>query len=442
MLRPLLTAIVLILLVTGSADAQQDSAKVSTTLPKVFLDCQARGCDDEYIRSELTWLNFVRDRSLASVHVLATSRGTASGGSELTVAFIGVAPGQTEADTIVQFTGSNATQSERRDLLTRVIGQGMLEFVDSTPLGGRLSVTYDAPESDAATQGTRGAEDPWNLWVFRVSGGTWFNGEESRKSTSMNGSFSASRITEGFKTILSLDGNYNENHYTLSDSATFASYRHGYSGEALFVKSLDEHWSFGVQANMSSSQTSNLDLGLRIGPAIEYDLFPYAESTRRQVIARYSVGVKSLQYDSLTIFDEISEVLPDHKFVLAAEATQPWGDVGGGIQFAQYLHDMSKYELNLEAGVSWRLAQGLNLNFDMGYSKIRDQINIRRGDASDEEVYLNLRQLETGYEYRGSVGISYTFGSIFSNVVNPRFSENTGGWFFGGGGGRGFRGFR
>jgi hypothetical protein len=191
-----------------------------------------------------------------------------------------------------------------------------------------------------------------------------------------------------------------------------------------------DHWSAGLQVNAASSVTSNLDLGLRVGPAIEYDLFPYSESTRRQVILRYSIGAKSLQYDSLTIYGEIRETLPDHRLVVAAEATQPWGQVYGSAQFSQYLHDLSKNELDVGVGLGWRIVRGLNLNFDIGYSRIRDQINIRRGDATDEDVFLHLRQLQTGYSYYGSIGVSYTFGSIFQNVVNPRFTRNTGGWFF------------
>ena len=27
-------------------------------LPRVFLDCQANGCDDDFMRTELTWMNF------------------------------------------------------------------------------------------------------------------------------------------------------------------------------------------------------------------------------------------------------------------------------------------------------------------------------------------------------------------------------------------------
>jgi len=404
--------------------------QASTDLPRVFLDCQANGCDTDFLRTELTWMNFVRDRTLARVHVLATGRGTSSGGDELTVAFIGLGDGVQPVDTIVQYSEQGATFAARRELLARVIAQGLMRFVTSTSLASRLTIQYQAPPVSAVVADTRGAADPWNLWVFRISGNSWFNGEEAYKSVSINGSVRASRITERFKTILSLNGNYNENHYTLSEGEKFASYRHGYSSEALFVQSVGEHWSLGVLANASSSVTSNLDLGLRLGPAIEYDVFPYSQSTRRQIVMRYSVGVKSLQYDSITIYEKTRETVPDHRLVVAAEATQPWGSVYGSAQFRQYLHDLTKNELDTGVGVSWRVARGLNLNFDVGYSRIRDQINIRRGDATDEDVFLHLRQLATGYSYYGSVGVSYTFGSFFQNVVNPRFTRNTGGWFF------------
>jgi len=428
LLRPALTFCAAVLLPTPLV-AQVAPDDANPELPRVFLDCQANGCDTDFLRTELTWLNFVRDRTLARVHVLATSRGTGSGGTELTVAFIGLGPGRQRADTIVQFSEQSATQAERRALLARVIAQGMIRYAAETPVASRLDIQYRAP-AIAMVSETRGAVDRWNLWVFRISGNARFNGEEVYKSSSINGSVRASRITEALKTSLSFNGNYNENHYTLSEGERFASYRHGFSGEALVVQSLTDHWSLGVQANASSSQTSNLDLGVRLGPAIEYDIFPYDQSTRRQVILRYSLGVKLLQYDSLTIYGETSEVRPDHKLVVEAEATQPWGDIGGGAQFSQYLHDPSKYQVNVGVGVSWRVVRGLNFNVNVGYSKIRDQINIKRGNASDEDVFLHLRQLETGYSYYGNVGLSYTFGSIFSNVVNPRFTRNTGDWFF------------
>jgi hypothetical protein len=40
---------------------------------------------------------------------------------------------------------------------------------------------------------------------------------------------------------------------------------------------------------------------------------------------------------------------------------------------------------------------------------------------------LRRKQLETSYNYYAYVGISYSFGSIFNNAVNPRFGSSGGG---------------
>ena len=59
----------------------------------------------------------------------------------------------------------------------------------------------------------------------------------------------------------------------------------------------------------------------------------------------------------------------------------------------------------------------------MNASRIRDQLSLPARGATDEEVLLRLRQLQSGYEYNVGVGVTYTFGSIFSSIVNPRFGQ-------------------
>ena len=49
---------------------------------------------------------------------------------------------------------------------------------------------------------------------------------------------------------------------------------------------------------------------IEVGPAIEYNLFPYAEATRRELVLRYAVGIAANQYVDTTIFDKTREVLP------------------------------------------------------------------------------------------------------------------------------------
>lgn len=421
------------------ADAQTPaSPPQSDDLPRVFLDCQAHGCDSDFLRTELTWLNFVRDRTLAIVHILATSQSTGSGGTELTVAFIGLGAMSAKVDTLVQFSAQGDTQDERRQIIKRMISQGMLRFVANTPLASRLSVAYRAPAPGVVTSATRGARDPWHQWVFRLGGNTFFNGEQTYREFSVRGYASASRVTPALKTELGFNLYRSRARFEIDTSPPGQQFpvaveihkRRNHSANALVAKSLNDHWSLGAQANLASDLRTNLKQGIRFGPAIEYDVFPYSQSTRRQIILRYSVGVKSLKYDELTIYDKLDEMLPDHRLIAAAEATQPWGSLFGSVTASQYLSDPSKHRIDGFMFANIRIIRGLSVNFDVGYTKYRDQINLPKGGASQSQVLLRLRELRTGYSYFGSVGINYTFGSVFSNVVNPRFSQNTGGFFF------------
>lgn len=86
--------------------------------------------------------------------------------------------------------------------------------------------------------------------------------------------------------------------------------------------------------------------------------------------------------------------------------------------------------LSIFANADVRLFKGFSFNMFGDYSRIRDQINLKRGNASVDEVLLRQRQLATGYRYFVGFGISYSFGSIFNNVVNPRFGGSGGGGTF------------
>ncbi|MEO6236081.1 MAG: hypothetical protein ABIQ52_03725 [Vicinamibacterales bacterium] len=61
------------------------------------------------------------------------------------------------------------------------------------------------------------------------------------------------------------------------------------------------------------------------------------------------------------------------------------------------------------------------MNMSGEFSRTRDQIYLPLGEASTEEILLRQRQLLTGYEYSFDFGFGYSFGSIFNNIVNPRF---------------------
>ena len=54
---------------------------------------------------------------------------------------------------------------------------------------------------------------------------------------------------------------------------------------------------------------------------------------------------------------------------------------------------------------------------------IHDQLSLPKESVATEEILLQRQELATQYEYRLEAGFSYTFGEIYNNVVNPRFSD-------------------
>ncbi|MCJ7813639.1 hypothetical protein MUP95_10030, partial [bacterium] len=108
------------------------------------------------------------------------------------------------------------------------------------------------------------------------------------------------------------------------------------------------------------------------------------------------------------------------------------------LEGAHFFPGFEKRRLSFDAEMSVRIFRGFSLNLNGSYSKIADQINLIAGDATLEEILLNRRELASDYQYSVSVGISYRFGSIYNNIVNPRFGggqQQGGGQPQGGGGG-------
>jgi hypothetical protein len=85
------------------------------------------------------------------------------------------------------------------------------------------------------------------------------------------------------------------------------------------------------------------------------------------------------------------------------------------------LNDFKKNGLDIGISTSIRITKGLTLSFDTNYSSIHNQINLEKGDASFEDILIRRRQLATSFNFYSGVNLSYTFGSIYNNVVNPRF---------------------
>jgi hypothetical protein len=427
-LRP--TLLVLIALLASTAAAQRPSATADARLP-VYLDCRAT-CDFDFLRQEIAYVDWVRDRAVADVHLLVTSQSTGAGGAEYTIAFLGQRAMLGRGDTLTLATNPTTTADEQRRLLAQTMAAGLAPFVARRGDASRLRITLagaDDEEDERARAAAHG-RDPWRAWVFELGVGAATNGDANYRSKNLDGSLEATRVTEAWKVEVEADVEYQDDRFSdvELDSAgnvvaeeVFTSLRRSWEVQGLLVRSLGARLSAGLRGALRSDSYRNLRQAITGGPAIEYDVFPYAEATRRELTLQYGVGYELNRYVDTTIFDRTRDVLPT-QYVRASYVTRsPWGSVELRADHRNYLTEAAKRRTELGGDASVRLFRGFRVNVYGEYNWIRDQISLRRGSGDQADVLLRRRELLSGHEYELGLGLSYTFGSIFNNVVNPRF---------------------
>jgi hypothetical protein len=411
-----------------SAEAQET---VSTETVSVFQDCQTFGCDSDFFRTEINFVNWVRDREAADVHVLITAQATGGGGRLYTLEFIGRDAFDGRTFDMTWASSGDSTDDDVRRGLARTLKYGLMPFVAERTVADELSVIYEPPEEgrEGAAPGSGVAvDDPWDFWVFTARLNAFLNGESSISSQNLSGSLSARRTTEDWKISLSVHGNRQKTEYDLEDRVV-ESIVEDWSSSGMVARSAGDHWTVGLRGNAGSSTFRNQRLALRFAPGLEYNFFPYSESTTRELTLLYSVGANYFDYNERTIFLEDEETRLDQSLTAQLDLNRPWGQVSLFADASHYLHDTRRWRTTVGGSFEVRLFKGLRFNAGGNYSWIRDQLHIPGEDATDDEILTRQRQLATDFSYFTHFGLSYTFGSIYNNVVNPRF---------GGGGGFGF----
>lgn len=393
---------------------KSNADQLKKSAPKVFIDCEY--CDMEYIKTEIPFVNYVRERKEAQVHVLITTQRTGAGGIEYTITFMGQREFEGMEDVLKFISKKTDTEDEIRRGLVKTLKMGLMRYVSRTPIAELLNISMEEKLEPTAV------EDKWNFWVFSLNGRSFLSGEKLANFYSVWGNFSANRVTPELKIKIGLSTSLNRD-YFLVDDEEIKSYSRSHSFNVMIVKSINEHWSIGGWFQMRSSTYDNIKISFSPAPAIEFNIFPYSQSTRRQLRVLYLIGFPSVKYREETIYDKISERLVKEALAITLELKEKWGSISTTLEGSHYFHDFKKNRLQLSTDLSLRIFKGLSLNVYGRYSAIHDQLSLPKAGASLEEILLKRRMLETTYNYWASVGLSYTFGSIYSNVVNPRFGD-------------------
>jgi hypothetical protein len=381
---------------------------------KIYITC-GNDCDQDYIRTEINYVDYMQQRQDADVNILVIEAETGGGGTEYSMEFIGQDEYANITDTLKYIAPPSESDDNIRAGMVRVLKMGLMRYIARTPLAQNISISYDKPTEK------KEIIDNWDNWVFTLSSNLYFQGEKSYKSAQIYSNIQAARVTEASKISLYFYYNYQEYKYSDGDyKATNINRQKGFSG--LYVRSLGGHWSAGLRGGVYDSPYGNEEIAVYGGPALEYDIFPYSESTRRMLTIYYRTTVHYVDYESETIYGKMSEWLNSERLTVALSLNRPWGSIYSYISGAHYFHDFSKNTLELYSALSINVVKGLTFNVNSSISLVHDQLGLRKGDLSPEDVILRRNQMETSYQYYASIGISYSFGSKYNNIVNPRMN--------------------
>ena len=393
-----------------------ETATVATdTLRKEALNVYMQSATG-HIRREIPFINYVRDIGEAQLVIITTVDHTGASGMRTSYFLEGQNDLKGMNDTILVISSPDDTEDRIRERQVRALKMGLMRYVMKTPLAGYINISFTEPMTGMV------AGDPWNNWVFRTELSGSYNRDATYKTTELSGRITSSRVTAGWKLWTTGSYSYSFTDFNINGESITSDRRSG-NIYSMAVRSIGDHLALGATTNISTSTYTNSRLAVNVNPAIEFDLFPYNESTRRQLTILYGAGYWYQNYRDTTIYNRIRENLLGQNLLVVYQVVQKWGTVTllGG--WRNYFHDWSKNHAGLDVNLDLRIAKGLNLTFAAGGSMIHDQLSLVKGGASQEEILLRLTQIATQYSFNTRIGLTYTFGSIYTNVVNPRFDN-------------------
>ena len=399
--------------------------EAQTNRLKVFMDCQSE-CDMNYIRTEINIVDFLLDRLAADVHVLITDQNTGSGGDRYQLIFYGQHLFKNMTDTLYFDNNANNTDFEERELLIKYLKLGLAPYIARTKMAQYVSIQM---KTDAAAHDIKkdsgSKKDPWNYWVYTTSVNASGSAEEAYTNSNINGELTASRVTEESKIGFELEAGKNKSTFEyVDDNGDFqklVNRNDNYEFSHYFVKSINNHWSWAYQLELSRSTFSNNKFRSQLNLGIEYDIYPYKQVNTKYFTISYRIDLRRNKYFDSTLYDKTKETLFGHAIESSLSFNQKWGRIEFGMEYHNYFHDWKYFNLQVNGGIEIRITGGLSF-FVFTYTElIRDQIFLPKEGATPQEVLTRRRQIASGYSVSGHFGINYRFGSKLNNFVNPRF---------------------
>jgi hypothetical protein len=411
---------------------------------RVFIDgCDRRdgGCDMDFIRTEITAVDFYLDNQTADVFLLINNNRSGGGGRQYQLLFIGqqnIHAGRN--DTLYVNTKQTDTDFEVRERLTRFIKLGLAPYVAKTKAGEEIEINMKTVSGNLVDTEQKSV-DPWNYWVFNVGGDANIEIEELSRDINVGGDFNINRITDKWKISLSgriderlrrtiqkvprvnengnpiLDENGNQFIDEVENSFDVSEF--GFSHQ--LVKSISPQWSFGYDISGRQNTRFNYQFQTSVRPAVEYNFFPESVQNSRFLRANYGIEVRNNRYVEKTISGVFEETRVLHSLRVSLGLNQRWGNLEVGYRVRNYLDDFSSWSTGLNISAEVRVTGNFSFFTRLEGNYVKDQIYLASGDFTEQDILSGRVTLPSAYTVDSRFGFNYRFGSNINNFVNRRF---------------------
>lgn len=384
----------------------------------VYINCIS--CDFQYLKENMSYLNFSREPATADVQIIVTSLPTGSGGEEYLMEFAGRQRFATIHDTLKFTVEPDLTQHEMRNILLGKLQTGLFPFLVKTSFAKNLLVIVNDPDEDFENK----TIDKWRNWVFSTDFSGFANQEKTLTNFSVNAAVFASKITPKLKLELGAGYDLSETVYRFWDQdsivGNFNSRVADFRYDGILVKTTGDHSGVGCKVSQRSSSFYNLKNQLIVAPAFEYSVFKYSDASRRQLIFRYIIGYEHSDYFLATIEGKLHDRLFLQDLKIGFSVIEKFGQIDASIHGSDYLNDFSCYDLGADFYSSIKICRGVSINSNINVSYIRNQISLPGDNLTPEAQIIGTREMKTDFRFSCGFGISFSFGSKNNNTVNPR----------------------
>ena len=376
---------------------------------KAYLDCR---CDQNYLKQQTSFLEHVRDQNLADIEIFIIDIRNPTGTRTFEIKVDGNNEYKEISSSTLVSGYANDTSSTLRDKLLNKLKLALIPFLDKASYN--IKVDVDSNFDDLTVN-----DDNWKNWVFELSGSYNDDKEESRKTNRYELEFEIDKLTPEWRIGMEIKRNESNGKF-FSNDKVYTSNRKTTSISGRVVRSISDHFSVGVFSSAYQNTYENIDFNRYIAPAIEYSFYPYKDVLSKEITLAYRIGIGKRNYIEKTIYGYEKQKLSSQTLSLNIRFRQKWGNISSYLNATQFLNDGTKKRFSLRSDLDLRVFQGLAVRFSGNVNLIREQYSLAAVSTSIEELLLQQRQIATDYRTNFSVGLSYTFGSIYNSVINTR----------------------